>query len=306
MWWKIILIILGVIIVLIASFITIGNAIFKRKVNSEVEKLFRERKDVEPKVVTEEDIKGLPEPVQRYLRYSQIIGKEKIGTVRLKQKGLFRMKEGQKWMSLDAEQYYTTDPPAYIWCGSIEPFPLVSVKARDTFHEGKGNMLIKLLGLVKVADASGPEMDQGTLVRYLNEIMWFPTAYLNDNIQWEPINSDSAKATISVNGLTASAVFYFNENGGLKNFIAERYGDEDGKQVLRTWSTPILEYKEINGIRIPSKGEAIYHLSSGDFKYIEVEITDIELGLNNISVFTCCCAPHPKFRQSNAKGTDEK
>ena len=283
MWWKIILIILGVIIVLVASFISIGNAIFKRRVSNEVEKLFEECKDVKPKVVAEEDIKGLPEPVQRYLKYSQIIGKEKVRTVRLKQKGFLRMGEGQKWMPFEAEQYHTTDSPAFIWHATVKPFPLLSIKARDMFYEGKGNMLIKLLSLINIADASGPEMDQGTLVRYLNEIMWFPTAYLNDYIQWESVDSDSAKATISVNGLTASAVFYFNENGGLKNFIAERYWDEDGKQVLRTWSTPILEYKEVNGIRIPNKGGAIWHSSSGDFKYIEVEVTDIEY--NNPSIY---------------------
>ncbi len=111
MLWKIILIVLGVIIVLMTSSIFIGNTTFKRKVNSEVEKLFKERKDVQTEVVTEDDLKGLPEPVQRYLRNSQIIGKDRIQTVRLKQKGFMRMKEGQKWMPLEAEEYYTTDPP---------------------------------------------------------------------------------------------------------------------------------------------------------------------------------------------------
>jgi len=276
MWWKIILITLGAIIVLIASFITIGNAIFKRKVNSEVEKLFKVREDAKPKVVTEEDIKGLPEPVQRYLRYSQIIGKEIIGTVRLKQKGFMRMREGQKWMPLEAEEYYTTDPPGFIWYGSIEFAPFLSVKARDMLSEGKGAMLVKLLGLIGIADASGPEMNQASLLRYLSETIWFPTAFLSGYIQWEPIDTNSAKATISVDGLTASAGFYFNESGELENFIAERYRDEGGQLELRTWSTPITEYKEINGIRMPSKGDAVWNLSSGDLKYIEVELTDIE------------------------------
>ena len=75
------------------AFIIIGNTTFKRKVNSEVEKLFKERKDVKPEVVTEDNIKGLPEPVHRYLRNSQIIGKDKIQTVILKQKGFMRMRE---------------------------------------------------------------------------------------------------------------------------------------------------------------------------------------------------------------------
>ncbi len=283
MWWEIILVVLGVIIVFAASSVIIGNTTFKRKVNSEVEGLFKERRDVKPEVVTEDDIKDLPEPARRYLRTSQIIGKDKIQTVILKQKGFMRMSEGQKWMPLEAEEYYTTDPPGFIWHGSIEFVPFLSIKARDMLSEGKGAMLVKLLGLISIADASGPEMNQASLVRYLSEAIWFPTAFLSDYIQWEPVDTNSAKATISVDGLTASAVFYFNESGELENFITERYRDEGGQLVLRAWSTPITEYKEINGIRIPNKGGEIWHLNSGDFKYIEVEVTDIEY--NNPSIY---------------------
>jgi len=179
---------------------------------------------------------------------------------------------GLKWEMSD----YTTDPPAFIWHGSIEFIPFLSVKARDMLFGGKGAMLVKLLGLISIADASGPEMNQASLVRYLSETIWFPTAFLSDYIQWELLDNNSAKATVSVDGLTASAMFYFNESGELENFITERYYDEGGQLVLRTWSTPITEYKEINGIRMPSKGDAVWNLSSGDFKYIEVELTDIE------------------------------
>jgi len=138
------------------------------------------------------------------------------------------------------------------------------------------NMLIKLLPFITIADATGDEMNQGTLVRYLNEVMWFPTAYLNDYIQWESIDSSSAKATISLEGLSASAILYFNEKGQMTNFVAERYMTDDDGYSLQTRSTPITEYREINGMMLPSKGEAVWHLSSGDFRYIRVEIIDIE------------------------------
>jgi len=39
----------------------------------------------------------------------------------------------------------------------------------------------------------------------------------------EPIDSGSAKATISWQGLSASALFYFDDKGALTNFVAERY-----------------------------------------------------------------------------------
>lgn len=279
---KIVLIIFGIIIVLVASSITIGNITFRRKVKNEVAELFKNSKEIETEIVTEADIDGLPEPVQRYLRYTQIIGKEKIRTVRLKQKGGFRIKEDQKWMPYEARQYYTTDSPALIWFASIKMVPFLSLKVRDKYYEGKGNMFVKLLSLIKIVDASGYEIDQGTLLRYLNEIMWFPTAYLNDYIQWEPIDSASAKATMSYKGVTASAVLYFNEKGEMTNFVAERYRTVDGGYELETWSTPISEYKEMNDIMTPIKGEGVWNLSSGDFSYIRLEISDIEYNIPSI------------------------
>ena len=279
---KVGLVVLVIIIVLAVSF-TISYIAFERKVDNEVEKLFKKSKETGPEVISEADIEGLPEPVQRYLRYAQVIGKEKIRTVRLKQKGFFRQKEDQGWMPLNAEQYYTTDPPAFIWNGNLRLLQLPLLKGRDKFCEGKGNMFIKLLPFIKIADTSGYEIDQGTLVRYLNEIMWFPTAYLNDYIEWEPIDSSSAKATISVEGLTASAILYFNEKGEMTNFVAERYMTVDDEFSLETWSTPIEEYREVHDIRIPTKGEGVWKLSSGDFNYIRVEIIDIEY--NNPSIY---------------------
>ena len=269
------LVISVIIIVLLVSF-AISYIAFQRKVAEEVEELFGKMEEIRPEVVTERDLEGLPDPVQRYLRYAQIIGKEKVRFVRLKQKGFIRTKEDGGWMPFSAKQYYRADDPAFIWYGSVKLFSLPLMRARDRFYEGKGNMLIRLLPFITIADATGDEMDQGTLVRYFNEMMWFPTAYVNDYIQWESIDSSSARATISSGGLSASAVLYFNEKGQMTNFVAERYMTVDDEYSLQTWSTPITEYREINDMMLPSKGEGVWHLSSGDFRYIRVEIIDIE------------------------------
>jgi hypothetical protein len=137
-------------------------------------------------------------------------------------------------------------------------------------------MIIKLLSLLKIVNAAGNEMDQGAMVRYFNEMFWFPTAYLSDYIRWEPIDSRSAKAAMSYHRMTSSAVFHFNEKGQVTNFVAERYRENNGRYDLETWSTPIYDYKEINGIMIPTSGEAVWNLSSGDFSYIKLEITDVD------------------------------
>jgi hypothetical protein len=276
---KIVLISLGILAVsisLIAAAVAIGHIIFKQRVQHEVTEMFEKSQETKPEIVTEADLEGLPQPIQRWLNYSQVIGRERVITARLKQAGFFRLKEDQDWMPFEAEEYYTTAAPAFIWYATMKPAPFLSITGRDMYCQGQGNMYIKLLSLITVADARGYEIDQGTLLRYLNEIMWFPTAALSDYIAWESIDANAAKATVSYQGVTASAVFYFNEKGQLTTMVAERYQESDGQFALETWSTPISEYGELNGLRIPTKGKGVWNLSSGDFSYIRLEVTDIE------------------------------
>ena len=280
---KIVLIILGVIVALTASACAIGSIAFTKKVKEEAKELFREGKEITPEIVTDEDIKGLPEPVQRYLKYTQIIGKEKTKIVRLKQGGYFRLKENQKWMPIKAEQYFNVDSVEFIWIAKVRIAPLVSIYAKDEFIEGKGNLVVKLLGLIKIVDAKGYEVDDGEILRFLAECIWFPSAFLNDYIRWETIDESSAKATISYKGITASAIFHFNEKGEITKITAKRYREVNGKFVLEGWEGEIVAYREVNGVIIPNKVNIIWKLKTGDFCYDKVEVIDI--GYNNPSVY---------------------
>ena len=278
-----VLIIVVIIIIIIVSIVTIGNIVFNRQVNADVAEMFANRTKIPPQIVTEKDLRGLPEPVQRWLLYSRVTGEEKITTVRLKQDGFFRLKKDSKWLPFKAEEYFTVDPPAFIWYTTMNVAPFFFIKGRDRYFDGNGNILIKLWSLITVAKASGDEINQGTLVRFLNEMMWFPSAALSDYITWVPIDSTSAEAKMSYMGNTASAIFHFNKQGAITNITASRYMKRDGNFTLEKWSTPISEYGEFNGIRIPIKGEGEWNLESGDFSYIKVNVKDVEY--NNATVY---------------------
>lgn len=227
--------------------------------------------------IAEADLAGLPEPVQRYLRYTGVLGKERIKTVRLKQKGFFRPQEGLPWMPMVAEQYYTTSPPAFLWFGTVKALPFVSISARDKFADGAGNMLVKLQSLFTLTNASGSEMDRGALLRYLGEIMWFPTAWLSDGIQWQAIDTNSAQVTLAYNGVTVSAVLHFNAGGQVVRLTAQRYREVKGQYSLDQWEAiPQTEYREVNGLQIPIKVEVLWKLPAGDFSYFRGEVTEIE------------------------------
>lgn len=271
-----ILSILAIILFLILVVSFIAKILFDQKVGKEVGELFITGIENKNATVSKADLEGLPFCVQKWLESSQVIGKERIKTVRLKQKGLLRTKEGQPWMPTGAEQYFTIDKPGFVWLAKIKAAPLLYIVGRDKYYEGKGNMLIKFLSLITVVDAKGNELDQGALLRYLAEMMWFPSAALSNYIKWEEIDSNSAKATMSYGGVTASGIFLFNEKHEIINFVAQRYMEGNGQYNLETWSPLVKEYKDFNGIKIPSKVEVIWKLKTGDLKWFQLEIIDIE------------------------------
>jgi len=221
---KVVLVILSIlatIILLIITVIFIANLLFNQKVAREVKELFADNSEDSDGIIQKSDLEKLPIPVQKWLKYSQVVGKEKIRAVRLKQKAVMRLKEEQSWMPVEAEQYFTIDEPGFIWKARIKAAPLFYIVGRDKYYKGRGNMLIKVLSLIPVADSKGKEMDQGTLLRYLAETVWFPTAALSSYITWEEIDTNSAKATMSYGGITAFGVFTFNDKGEVINFVAK-------------------------------------------------------------------------------------
>ena len=138
-------------------------------------------------------------------------------------------------------------------------------------------MLGQMMGTITVVEASdSKELNQGAMVRFLSEMIWFPTAWLSDYLSWEEIDSSSARVTMQYGGVSASAILHINEAGEYVNLEASRYMTSGDTMSLEQWSTPTMGCSEFNGLRIPTKGPAVWNLKSGDFPYIQVEIVSVE------------------------------
>lgn len=279
---KLALIIFCGLLVLAVLIVFIADYSFSQRVKGEVEELFADSRVSGKDIIKKEDLAGLPLPVQKWLEGAQVVGMEKIHTVRLKQEARLRLEKDKPWMMAEAQQYFTVDEPGFIWKAQIKAAPFFHIAGRDKYFRGRGNMLIKPLSLLTVADASGEEIDQGTLVRFLVETVWFPTAALCDYINWEEIDSHSARATMSYGGVTAAGTFYFDPEYRVIRFVAERYMEQKGEFSLETWSCHLDEYKNIAGLLIPVKGSIIWELNSGDFEWFQFTITDLEYNVPRV------------------------
>jgi len=276
---KRLLVVVSILVILLLLVIVISfvaNYSFNRSANKEVENLLAKNEGASKEIVKKTDIDKLPISVQKWMVYSQVLGKDRIVTAKVEQEAQMRLKKEQSWMPLKAEQYFTFEEPGFIWNAKIKMAPLIHIAGKDKYIDGKGNMLIKIMSLITVADGKGQKVDQGTLLRFLAETVWSPTAALEDYINWEEIDDHSAKATMSYKGVVASGIFTFGKSGEVKNFTAQRYGDFNGEYSLETWSIDVSEYKEFSGIKVPTKGEITWKLNDGDFNWYNFKVINVE------------------------------
>lgn len=182
------------IIILIIALVALADWYFNREVKNEVSEMLSKNPVDKKEILTEEKISHLPPIVRRWLKTSGVLGRERIRSVYLKQKGMMRLKTEQKnWYYAQAEQWFTVDNPAFIWKVNVDMMPLVFFTGRDKFFDGKGNMLIKIQSLVKIVnDNDNEKINQSTLQRYLGETIWFPSAVVSPHIQWEEVDSLTA------------------------------------------------------------------------------------------------------------------
>jgi hypothetical protein len=266
------------IIILIAAIVGYANYNFQQMVDAEIQHMLSKVDYSRNSKVSENNISHLPNAIQQWITASGTIGKPLINSVKLRQIALMKMKpEQEEWYEAEAMQYFTTEHPAFIWQVKMRMMSILQIIGRDKLENGKGEMLIKLLGLIPVVDTKDNyKLNTGTIQRYLGEIVWFPSAALSENITWEGIDDSAAKATLKLNGTSGTGTFYFDNNGLFKKYSAQRYfgGEEDSK--LEEWVITVQESKEYNGVVIPNKMTATWKLDSGDWDWLKIDITEIE------------------------------
>ena len=270
-------------IILVVLMISLSSLNMKKMITRETQEILSGIDSSASKIINYTDVKELPEPVYKWMQNTGMIGKPAIQCAYIKQKALMKMKPEQKdWKAADAEQYTVMDIPAFIWTVNMNMTPLIKIKGRDKFVDGKGEMLIKINSLFNVVNEKGGRMDEGTLQRYLGELVWFPSLALSPYIAWEAIDDYSAKASMNYKGTTGSGTFYFDEEGDFTKFIALRFKGNEVDAKRYPWVLTVDDYAVFEGIKVPSKMKATWKLDEGDWTWLDLEITDIKYNIDTI------------------------
>lgn len=265
------------IIIFLVSIVGLFHLNFKKTYKSDV-KLGIENTTATPEMpLTNEHIVHLPLLVQKYLQYVGCIGKPKVHNFKVHFSGKIRSYETKEWMELSSEQFnfIPTTSRLFFLDATKKQMP---VSGFHSFKNGEAFMDIRLLSMFKVQYMDGKEMGISETVTFFNDMCCMaPSTLIDDRIKWHETEGNKVKASFTIKDITVSAWLYFNERGELVNFISkDRYAaSENGKGTQLKWSTPLRDYKIINGYKLASYAEAIYTYPDGDFTYATFTLSNI-------------------------------
>jgi hypothetical protein len=219
----------------------------------------------------------MPDPLARLRSFLFSAGEDAarlIRAVRTTQTGEMRMSPEARWIPFTAEEFIDATRSSFRWQARLDPGKLTAPTVTDAYEEGRGRLVVKVAGVVPVQKISGPDADKGELQRYLASAVFCPSMLLNH----------SSVESAAVAPLTLRLCDRNDSNSAVVDIDISEEGQPlvcradrprlVGKQALLTpWSGVYSEFREWEGLRIPSRLEVRWHLPEGPFTYFRAEIT---------------------------------
>lgn len=274
-----------ILVPLVVSLLDLRPASLRSRYDADVQAAIAASDLAPPSLVTEADLAPLPEPVRNYLRRAGAVGAPHVRSVRARFSARMRTAPDAPWMSATVEQYDFFDAAGarrlFFMEASRAGLPFVA------FHRYVGDaatMEVRIAGLIPVVDARGPQMTEGETVTLFNDLCFLaPAALVDAPVQWQLLGPRAVRATYSNAGHTISAYLTFDAAGDLVGFLSDDRYQSDGKTHRRLpWSTPLSNFKNMSGVRLPVHGEARWREPDGEWTYGVFELESIAYGVGRV------------------------
>ncbi len=245
----------------------------------QVERNYSQTELTNPELITAEDLEDLPDPVKKYLQYVGVIGTERVHSYSVRIDGEFKISREQDWAPVKVEQVSFTAKPVRLFFMKLK-FMGINIFGLHHYESAAASMVIKVLDIIKVADARGAEMNRGETVTVFNDVcMLAPAALIDPRISWKQIDDLTVEGSFTNMGITVTGILYFNKTGQLVNFVSDDryYWNRNNTYEQISWSTPMSNYRQINGLNLAGYGEAVWMREDGPFTYAKFNIRDVTI-----------------------------
>ena len=157
-------------------------------------------------------------------------------------------------MHMSAEQILAP-PQGFLWKASIKK-GIISFTGADYYTNNEGFTLFRLWGLIPIVNSRGTDVDKAAAGRLVAESIWIPATLLPIyGAKWQPIDDESAKVILTVNGNPFEITLSINPDGSLKNLSTPRWGNQTDDRTFAfiPFGGEFSQEQTFEGYTIPSK-----------------------------------------------------
>jgi len=200
-----------------------------------------------------------------------------VSAVITKEEGELRASPGARWIPLRADQVIEARRSSFRWEARYQGGRVGWITVTDAYEEGHGRVEVKLGGVIPVERVRGPEVDKGELQRYLASFVLCPSMLLGHaSLGWTAIGPHSLRVRDRTDPTGATLDVDINEEGCPIACRADRPRMVGKQSVLTPWSASGAEFKEWEGLRVPSRLEVSWDLPEGQFTYYRSQVVSFQ------------------------------
>jgi hypothetical protein len=202
-------------------------------------------------VFGEDELNGLPAPVQRYFRASIALGTPLALAARIAMQGSIKI--AGRWMPFRATEVLAPHR-GFVWSASVAGGLFAG---SDQYASGLGAMRWKILGLIPVVQAEGPDVSHSAAARAGAESVWVPTALLpRFGVNWTADDDTHLTARYTVDNTPLVVRYELDEEARIVTAQIDRWGDPNntGAWGMHPFGFEATARATFDGVSVPSQG----------------------------------------------------
>lgn len=222
-------------------------------------------------------VADLPEPAQRYFRFTISEGTPLYPVAEIAMNGQFALgtKDAPNYMDMTAKQVLAP-PEGFVW-KMWGRSGLMRVSGSDS----GGWTRFWLAGLAPVARAGGnPDHTRSAYGRYVAEaLIWAPAALLpGPSVTWEPVDENTGRVTVRRADLEQAVDVRVDAEGRPVEIVLQRWTNANPESVYRVqpFGGYLSDFRDVAGYRLP------FHVEAGNmfateayFPFFVADVTEI-------------------------------
>ena len=202
-------------------------------------------------VFRDDELVGLPAPVQRYFRAAIAPGTPLALAARLEMQGSIKI--GGRWLPFRATEVLAPQR-GFVWSARVSGGLFAG---SDQYATALGSMRWRLLGLIPVVQAEGPDVSRTSAARAGAEAVWVPTALLpRFGVNWTAEDDTHLTARYTVDNTPLVVRYELDEGARIVSAQIERWGDPNntGTWALHSFGFEATARATFGGVSIPNQG----------------------------------------------------